>query len=151
MKFCIQLVDFSEKFLELSFLWLSDSEINRLTNTGLITRESQKKWFASLSNRIDYKVWGVCYDEIPIGVCGLKHIQQNCAEYFGYIGDKSKWGGTGTVMMQCVEQKALELGIDRLILRVLSINNRAIALYKKMGYVEVSFDGEFYTYQKNIH
>lgn len=146
----IRLVEYTEEFLEYSYHWLSDSEINRLTDTGPITREGQRQWFSSLPLRSDYKVWGVKCGNEPVGVCGLKHIQHNSAEYFGYIGEKSRWGGTGSEMMQCLERKAVDMYITHLYLKVLAFNVRAISLYKKMGYTEISFDGDFFVFKKEL-
>ena len=49
----------------------------------------------------DYLIWGYMYNNIPIGVCGLKNINDSSGEYFGYIGNKTMWGqGLGKLMME---------------------------------------------------
>lgn len=134
----VELVPFDKRFFDKSRSWLEDEEVNRLTDTGELPTESDRlKWFESLPSRMDYLIWGVAYDEEPIGACGLKNIQDSKAEYWGYIGEKTYWGkGLGSSMLKGVEQKAKELNLDELYLTVLVENNRAIGLYRKNGYFE---------------
>ena len=135
----VELVPFDKRFFEKSRLWLEDEEVNRLTDTGELPSEPDRwKWFESLPSRKDYLIWGVAYEEEPIGVCGLKNIQGSKAEYWGYIGEKSCWGkGLGSSMLKGVEQKAKDLNLHELYLTVLVENNRAIGLYRKNGYLEI--------------
>ncbi len=89
----VDLVDYNRKFFELSKIWLSDLEICNLINAGNIPDDNEREqWFITLPQRTDYKIWGVEYNSCPIGVCGLKHITSNDAEYRGYIGEKALWG-----------------------------------------------------------
>ena len=81
----------------------------------------------------------------PIGAAGLKNIGGGSAEYWGYIGEKSLWGqGLGKQILAAIEAKAGAFGIDRLYLNVTHENLRAIALYKRAGFVEI---GPFGAYQ----
>ena len=132
----IKLNPFTRLFMDRSFEWLNDPEIRRLTDTPPVTREGQEKWFKSLNEKKDYVVWGVLYDDCPVGVCGIKHIQNSQGEYFGYLGEKSLWGkGIGAEMMRQAHTNALDHGIEQLSLTVLKENERAIRLYRKMGYI----------------
>lgn len=121
----------------MSKLWLLDPELNHLIHAGeLPSDEDRLAWFESLPNREDYLIWGVEYNGQPIGVSGLKRIANKKAEYWGYIGEKAFWGkGLGKEMMKEVINKALELGLDTLWLRVRKYNPRAINLYKRIGFV----------------
>lgn len=135
----IRLTEFTARFLELSWAWLSDPETKLLTMTADFDRAGQQRFFASLPNRSDYRIWGVMMsDGHPIGAAGLKHIDGSIAEYWGYIGDKDCWGqGLGAHMLGAVEQKARELGIASLYLNVAADNRRAVALYKRLGFIVV--------------
>ena len=127
---------FDEQFLELSWNWLNDPEIKILTNAPDITREKQKEWFNSLPNRNDYIIWGVEADSVPIGVFGLKNITDMDCEYWGYIGDKRFWGkGLGKIILFSIENKARDLGMSYIWLKVIKKNTRALSLYTKQGYV----------------
>ena len=133
----ISFVEYTKIFLEKSYKWLNDLEIKYLTDTPDFTKEAQQEWFETLSNRNDYKVWGIEFDKKPIGVVGLKHInnQESTAEYFGYIGEKEYWGhGIGKLMIQfCIKQAKL-MKINNLTLNVIKDNIRAINLYRRFGF-----------------
>ena len=133
----ISFVEYTKIFLEKSYKWLNDLEIKYLTDTPDFTKEAQQEWFETLSNRNDYKVWGIEFDKKPIGVVGLKHInnQESTAEYFGYIGEKEYWGhGIRKLMIQfCIKQAKL-MKINNLTLNVIKDNIRAINLYRRFGF-----------------
>lgn len=141
----VELVPFDKRFFDKSRSWLEDEEVNRLTDTGELPTESDRlKWFESLPSKNDYLIWGVAFEEEPIGACGLKNIQGSKAEYWGYIGEKTYWGkGLGNVMMRLVEKEASLKGIDVLYLKVLLSNERAFKLYTKRNYVVIGTDDAF--------
>jgi len=131
----VQLVKYTTTFLEYSWKWLSDPEIKRLTNTPSFSKESQIEWYNSIQSKTDYLIWGLEYQNNPIGVCGLKKITLEDCEYWGYIGEKEYWGkGIGKTMMNILEEKAKKLNLHSIWLQVLKENARAIALYEKSGY-----------------
>jgi len=127
--------EFNRETLDLSFDWLADPEIRQLTETPVIEKGAQLRWFTGLPSRSDYKVWGVSYQGKPVGVVGLKRIEAATAEYFGYIGVKSCWGkGIGSAMLDFAEKQAGLLGLRRLELRVINDNPRARTLYLRRGF-----------------
>ncbi len=131
----VRLVDFSKVFFDNSWNWLNDPEIKKMTATPDFTKEDQLKWFNSLPSKQDYLIWGVAFDHTPIGVCGLKNITDMDCEYWGYIGNKEYWGrGVGRGIMHDLEEIARSLAVKSIWLRVLIENERAVTLYKKMGY-----------------
>ena len=86
-------VPFDEEFLELSYGWLRDPEIARLTRVPGFDREAQRTWWRGLPDRTDYAVWGIAYNGVPVGALGLKDIGvAEGGEYFMYIGDPAYWG-----------------------------------------------------------
>lgn len=133
----LKLVDYDKTLFDLSKKWLSDSELNHLIHAGeLPSDEDRLAWFESLSKRTDYLIWGIDYGGQHIGVCGLKCIANKQAEYWGYIGEKAFRGkGLGKKLMKEVINKALELGLETVWLRVRKYNPRAINLYKIIGFV----------------
>jgi RimJ/RimL family protein N-acetyltransferase len=135
----LHLVSYDRKYLDLSYGWLSDPEIKALTMTPDFTREDQQVFFAGLTNRTNYRVWGVESDSAgPVGAAGIKRIVGARGEYWGYLGDKRLWGrGLGRHLIAAVEDKARGLGLAQLYLNVAEDNVRAIALYRCVGYAEI--------------
>lgn len=133
----IRFVEYNETFLQLSKQWLSDPEIKRLTMTPNIDDETQRRWFETLNQRKDYMIWGILADEKPIGALGIKNIDrvaQN-GEYWGYIGEKEYIGqGIGRHMVETMVDNGKNIGLKTLTLKVANYNQRAYALYKKMGF-----------------
>jgi len=139
----VELVPYTEEFLDLSWIWLNDPEIKSLTNTPSFTKEEQISWFNSLPKRKDYKIWGIKLNGTPIGVCGLKNITDIDCEYWGYIGDKKHWGkGIGSKVMELLIEYAKDKNLQSIWLTVLEKNLRAIKLYEKYGFL-------FETQEKN--
>ena len=96
----VSLVPYDSSFLELSWQWLNDPEITRLTHTADFTREDQQKWFNKIPSLKGYKIWGIQHDGEKVGVCGIKNITGDDCEYWGYIGVKTMWSkGIGTIAM----------------------------------------------------
>ena len=134
----LQLNKFDEIYLEMSWKWLNDPEIKKLTNTPDFKLDVQKKWFTQLKYKKDYKIWGLSFNGVPIGVCGIKNITKNDCEYWGYIGEKAYWGqGLGRGILVHMENAARKLVLDSIWLQVIKENERAIKLYQKLGYKKV--------------
>jgi len=132
----INFVEYNTDFLVLSWDWLNDPEIKQLTNTPDFTKEAQEKWFETLKDKQDYKVWGIEYNNMKIGVVGLKNIFEQSAEYFGYIGNKQFWNkGISKNMLDHVLTYAKKNWISRLELKVIKNNLQAIRAYQKYGFV----------------
>lgn len=132
----ISLCKYNEVFLELSWSWLNDPEIKRLTNTPDFTKESQRLWFDNLNNTTGYFIWGLKIDKTPVGACGLKNLTNYDCEYWGYIGVKEHWGkGYGDQIILLLTEKAKILKVSSIWLKVRSDNQNAINLYKKHSFV----------------
>lgn len=137
MNNCIKFVEYDEIYLEKSWEWLNNPTIKKLTNTPDFTKEGQQAWFKSLKDKKDYFIQGISYNNLPIGVMGLKNITETQAEYWGYIGEIDFWGkGIGKEMMTFAIQKAKELNLEKLYLTVLEDNLRAKKLYEKFNFKE---------------
>lgn len=137
----IKLVTYTEQYLDKSFEWLNDPDIIYLLRSQPVNRENQRQWFLSLPNRMDYKIWGIEGDGLPIGACGFKQIENGVGTLFCYIGEKNLWGGgIGTILMNLMEEKAKKLGLSTIKLKVKLDNIRAQALYKKFGFVQYDVD-----------
>ena len=142
----LHLVQFDKCYFDLSKSWLTDSELRHLIHAETLPSDEERlRWFELLSSRSDYRIWGIDYLMQPIGVCGLKHITDGQAEYWGYIGEKSFWGkGLGSCIMTEVLLKAQDLRLTRVYLRVRKYNLRAFRMYEKYGFSIDSEDSSVY-------
>ena len=141
---------FDEQFLDKSFYWLNDPIIQKSIDGVALDKEDQLKWFNTLENRTDYKIWGLTCDNAPIGVVGLRHITSDDAEFFCYVGEKDYWGGCGRPIMELAEQEAKQMNLKSLWLRVLFDNPRAKAVYDHMNYSQYNKDDKFYFMRKYL-
>lgn len=139
----LRFVDYSIEYLEQSWEWLNDSEIKKLTNTPDFSKEDQLSFYNSLPQKNDYLIKGIELNNKPIGVCGLKKITLEDAEYWGYIGEKEYWGkGMGKCIINYLIDIAKEKSLKSIYLHVIESNIRAIKLYVKIGFeVENTIDG----------
>lgn len=73
-----------------------------------------------------------CYSAVGTRLRNKHRMQLSIAVY------KKFWGcGVGTALMQLTLDKAKEFGFEQAELEVVSLNARAITLYKKLGFKEV--------------
>lgn len=146
----LNLIEYDKLFLEKSWYWLNDKEIKYLTMTPDFTREKQLEFFDNLINRIDYKIWGIAFDNEAIGACGFKNIENNYAELWLYIGEKKYWHkGLGKIAMEKLENLAKKMNISKIYLKVLCCNYPAINLYKHMNYSISETNDKYYIMEKN--
>lgn len=138
-------------YLNFSKKWLRDPEIKRLTMTPDFDDETQLKWFHSLQSKENYYIKGIKYKNKPIGAMGLKNINNNCGEYWGYIGEKKYWGiGLGKYLIEYSIRYAKSLGLEYLYLKVDETNKRAIRLYEKNNFKVQFLDNNIIYMIKNI-
>ena len=82
---------------------------------------------------VDGKIAGNCHFS-EIGKSRLK-VCHRCA--CGISLYKEYWGlGIGSALMELLAEKAMENGYEQMELEVVSGNERAIGLYRKMGFVK---------------
>ena len=144
-------VPFDERFLERSFIWLSDPEIARLTRTPPFTAESQREWYESLSSRTDYKIWGIEASGVPIGAFGIKHIGvREGAEGFMYLGEPGLAGrGFANWILTEVYEQARACGLKFLYGVVDKGNPRALKVDLRFGLeIEREDDDAYYLVMK---
>ncbi|KQL58418.1 MULTISPECIES: GNAT family N-acetyltransferase [Bacillaceae] len=125
--------------------WRNDHEVMASTNLSLdvYTYEETQSFVESVmlsSPQSKSYIIEELEQHTPVGVTSLVGIdyKNRNAECILDIGEKSKWGkGYGTEAMSLLLTYAfLELNLHRLSLRVFSTNEKAIHLYKKIGFVQ---------------
>lgn len=82
---------------------------------------------------VDGKIAGNCqFSEIGKGRIKVRH---RCSFAIGLY--REYWGlGIAKALMELLTEKAAELGYEQMELEVVSSNERAIGLYKRMGFVK---------------
>jgi len=145
----IELVTFDKRFLDLSWIWLSDPEVKQLSGTPDFTKEDQEKWFKSLNDTKNYRIWGITADTVPIGATGLKRITEKSACVFWYIGDKNYWGrGIGNFIASEMSNEGRKLNLEYLYGEPNIENFRSINLLFKEGYKIVRYEKTYYVVKK---
>jgi RimJ/RimL family protein N-acetyltransferase len=120
-------------------VWLNDLEItaNLSIFHSAINVEIEKEYLENLSKEHNYSIIDMDTDEL-IGSCGfigLDHLNQ-IAEIGLFIGNKNYWNkGYGTESMKLLLDYGFNaLNLNNVMLRVYSFNERAIKMYKKLGF-----------------
>ncbi len=128
---------FDKDYLIKSWQWLKDKEISYLImGPQDLTIQQQQSWFQSLKTKKNYFIFGVKFNTKKIGVCGLKNIENEIGEYWGYIGEKNYWNkGIGQlILIHIIKFAKMKLNLKRLYLYVRIENKHAIKLYKKLNF-----------------
>lgn len=132
--------EIDDSFIELSRIWLGDADFRTLIMAQPVTREEQNNWYLSLNLRSDYKVWGVKVFGDWVGAVGIKGIDQlnRTSEYWGYIyPNEFRNKGLGKQMLEFCLEKAKDMGLDSVWLRVSLENKPARLAYKQWGFHEI--------------
>ena len=72
----IKLVEYTKKYLDLSWDWLNDPEIKKMTNTPDFNKKEQLVFFNNLKNKNNYYIYGIEIEGVAVGACGLKSIHE---------------------------------------------------------------------------
>lgn len=146
----IQLREISKNDLPEINKWRNDhAVIDLLGNNFLyIANEVDEKWYENyLQSREQNKRLAIVdLDSNIIGTIQLTgiHAVNRTAEYSVMIGNKDYWGkGVGLIASQQILKHGFDdLNLNRIYLTVLKNNERAIRLYKKLGFKEEGIQQE---------
>ncbi|MBM7715239.1 GNAT family protein [Siminovitchia sp. FSL H7-0308] len=129
--------------IELYHAWRNDIEVMRTTNPFLdvypleATRQFVEQIILGSSSAKSYMIIEKELNS-PIGITSLINIdyKNRNAECIIDIGEKDYWGkGYGSEGLKLLLDYAfLEMNLHRVSLKVFSFNEKAIKLYKKMGF-----------------
>jgi RimJ/RimL family protein N-acetyltransferase len=128
-------VPFDEEFLDLSYGWLHDDEIARLTLAQPFSREAQRAWWEGLPGRTDYVIWGVECDGVKIGAFGFKDLgKDEGGEGFVYIGRPEYWGkGVAPWMYDRLLAELRARGLTYLYGTIAKSNVRSLDVHQRLG------------------
>lgn len=131
--------------------WLRDPDLRRSLRAPEFTDEEQELWFSRLDGREDYLIWGVEFAGRPAGAFGLKNVEGDSAEYWGYVGEPDLRGvGIGTWMLTTALDTARQMGLSRVTLRVGSENMPALRLYEKLGFTVTGAQDDLVLMERRI-
>jgi RimJ/RimL family protein N-acetyltransferase len=140
----IDLVAVSEKYLKEYSRWINDPVATDMLGVLLfpVSMEQERKWVDGAIAEKDFeKTFTILTkDGKPIGNCGFNRIDYvNRYAVLGIlIGEIDFWDkGYGTDAIRTLLRFAFqELGMHKVCLNVDSVNERAVACYKKCGFVQ---------------
>lgn len=99
---------------------------------------SPTEWFNALRRVRSYRMWIIEREERPVGEVELAQVNHRTrsAEVRICVGDRSLWGqGIGTTaMIRALDEAFGPMALDEVYLRVFETNERAIALYRRLGF-----------------
>jgi RimJ/RimL family protein N-acetyltransferase len=139
------LLPFDSALVPLVRGWINDEEVRRGTGTeGPVSDVEHERWYRSAmddrSQRIFVMGMGAGADAKPVGLIGLRGInwRARSAEYWIYLGeDSAKGKGIAYEASRLLLSFAFRrLGLNRIFLHVDATNERAIGLYKKLGFAQ---------------
>jgi RimJ/RimL family protein N-acetyltransferase len=139
------LLPFDEAYVARVHAWINSEDVRWGTGTeGPVSDFAHRRWYERTMNDSSQRVFivgqGSGHAAIPVGVIGLRHLdlRTRAAEYWMYLGEPQARG-------QGVARSASELllsfgfgtlGLNRIYLVVNENNEPAIALYKRLGFVQ---------------
>jgi RimJ/RimL family protein N-acetyltransferase len=135
---------------DISWKWRNDSEVWTLTGrnwNNLVTKEIEAAWIEKVITNTDEVRLAICVEDEQryVGNIQLTNVEENQAEYHIFIGDKSYWGkGIATLATELLFDYAKDkLQLKKIYLSVHKENEAAQAVYRKLGFEEISVVDNF--------
>lgn len=135
----IKLKAFKIEDANLTFNWLQNRELREDFLMGEISDiETHIAYFEKKLEKKDELVYKIVVNDSHVGNCGYKNIQNNCAELWIYIGDRSFSGkGLGELATRELIKLGFDLfGFSKIYLHVAKKNIKAYRMYTKIGFYE---------------
>lgn len=128
--------------------WRNDPEVfkyTRNTYNNIISIETELDWIRRvIQNKNEYRC-AILANEVYVGNIYLTDIGNNKAHYHIFIGDKNYWKkGIAYRASELIFQYAFNnLKLSCIELSVKRQNTPAVYLYKKLGFIETSYDNDW--------
>lgn len=137
--------------------WFNDPEVGQYIGSDFrdgTTLKKQREWYQKNLGNKNRKTFVILADGKPVGNVALLKINKinRNAGIFIAIGDKKYWGcGIAKQALQFIINYGFKkLKLHKIWLHVYELNQKAIGLYKKFGFVEeghysdmILIDGKF--------
>jgi RimJ/RimL family protein N-acetyltransferase len=127
----------------ISYLWRNDEEIWKYTGSRPdleITYDIERDWIVKAISEKISKRFAIIVDGVYVGNIQLTNLTKQDAQYHIFIGDKDYWG-KGIAFLgtqQLIEYAKNELKLNSIYLFVSPNHEKAIKLYERSGFVQVS-------------
>lgn len=115
-------------------------------NRDYITEEQQENWFNNIdeNNLVPFIFSEVSYGVMAIDIgYGLIRIEDNCCLVTGGLLEKYRNRGAGKILFEMIIEKCKQYN-KPIKLEVLKTNERALKLYKSMGFKVYDQDDKVY-------
>ena len=131
-----------------SVRWRNDPEVFKYTGNTYdheITLQDELSWIKRVYQKGDEYRCAILADGQYVGNIYLTGINNGTAVYHIFLGEKNVWGkGVAKQASWLILKQAFDdLGLESVELHVRLKNERAMKLYQKLGFREVSRDGEW--------
>src|SRR5689334_1273595 len=139
------LLPFDEKHMGAVLGWINNPDVRIGTGSeGPVSDLEHRRWYERLMQDRTQRCFiigcGQGEDSIPAGLIGLKHLcsRSRTAECYLYIGAQSdRRKGLGAEATELLLRHGFEiLGLNKIYLHVISTNEPALNLYRKLGFVQ---------------
>lgn len=130
--------------------WLNDPEVHRFLLVGHVplTREAEERFYdiqGPASGSYNFEIH-VAEDGRYVGHVGLKDVDliHRTGEIGIVIGDKTSWGRGygGDAIVACLRFAFLTLGLHSVSIVTDEDHERALALYRRLGFAQTGIDRE---------
>ncbi len=145
---------------ERAYAWINDREVTRFLMARYpMSHGDEERWLADSSGNNgfarDVRLAIETKDGTHIGNCGLHRVstEDRHAELGIMIGDKACWSNSyGTDTVRTLLRFAFDqMNLHRVALGVFDFNDRAIACYRKCGFVEEGRSRQTYFQDGRYH
>lgn len=147
----VKLVPLEKDDLAKSRSWVNDASMNsRMLRVLPVTQGEQEKWYQKIVDDLTKIVFAIktLKNEEHIGNTGLYHVDwiHRRAELWILIGARNSWRqGVGSEVVSLMQGYAFKsLNLNKLYLNVGVNNKQAIALYKKLDFLQEGMLKEHY-------
>lgn len=146
----VYLTELDREHAETMRAWLNDPEVHRYLLVGHVplTREDEDRFYAAqglVSDAYNFEIH-VAEDGRYIGHVGLKDVSlvHRHGEIGIVIGDKTAWGKGygGDAIVTCLKFAFLTLGLHSVCIKTDERHERALELYRRLGFVETGLERE---------
>ena len=141
----VTLLPFNEKYLAAVHGWINNPDVRAGTGSeGPVSDVEHQRWYERLTQDRTQRCFiigaGQGQDAQPAGLIGLKHIcsRSRTSECYLYIGEEQdRRKGLGAEATVLLLRHGFEiLGLNKIYLHVISSNEPALRLYRKLGFVQ---------------
>lgn len=142
----LMLVPFEWKHVSATYAWVQNPQLqNDFLLRKEITWEGHIQYFEQVLADTTQKIYAIIFEEYHIGNCGFKYIDyaNNRGELWIYLGNYSHHGrGIGNdATQQLLEKGFAELSFDMIYLHVAEFSQKALTIYKKLGFTTTPCNG----------